>query len=382
MSGSSPSTWLVHPAAIFHFDFSSQPSSFLSPFHKHHVPPPLTHLATPHSALSMSRGVPSFDPDALVEVSHAVYDSLPKHGKPIIRNNGVHEWTILATLSLILPPNANAPPSASASASPSSFPAQIISPIPPHVSHQTPQNRQFVFSSPDFPTSPSASLSDSQPPSPPGAPDAPSTAPVSSGSTGSRTPSRPTPPQSVTPLQPSPPQSNTSSQPSPPQTTSSSFTTASRETPQIIFPIPGARSIHPISIGTGVKVLSANRLPPLGDTLHDCHAEVLVRRGFVRWLVDEAERYVKGDSHSGVLEWTEQKKKLRLKEDVEVWLYVSALPVSDLFLPQFCQKHPSFHLCLVHFTELRSLIGLSHQSVSSAKRVVLSVLVASPTLAL
>jgi hypothetical protein len=60
---------------------------------------------------------------------------------------------------------------------------------------------------------------------------------------------------------------------------------------------------------------------------------VLVRRGFVRWLVDEADRYVKGESHSGVLEWTEQKEKLRLKEGVEVWLYVSALPVCDLFLP-------------------------------------------------
>lgn len=276
----------------------------------------------------MSRGHPSFDPDTLVEVSHAVYDSLPKHGKPIIRNNGVHEWTILATLSLILPPNANV--NASASASPSALPAQIISPIPPHVSHQTPQNRQFVFSSPAFPTSPSTSLSDSQPPSPP---DAPSAAPASRGSTGSHTPSRPTPPQSVTSLQPSPPQSNTSSQPSPPQTTSSSFTAASRESLPITFPISGARSILPISIGTGVKVLSANRLPPLGDTLHDCHAEVLVRRGFVRWLVDEADRYVKGESHSGVLEWTEQKEKLRLKEGVEVWLYVSALPVSDLFLP-------------------------------------------------
>lgn len=85
------------------------------------------------------------------------------------------------------------------------------------------------------------------------------------------------------------------------------------------------------SLGTGVKCLPAIRLPPLGDTLHDSHAEVLARRGFVRWLIDEAGCLVRGEAHSGVLEYDRAdggEGRFALCEGVEVWLYVSALPVS------------------------------------------------------
>lgn len=74
-----------------------------------------------------------------------------------------------------------------------------------------------------------------------------------------------------------------------------------------------------------MKVLPATRLPPLGDTLHDSHAEVLARRGFVRWLMEEASKLIKGDKHEDILEWQEGLFKLR--DGVEVWLYVSTLPV-------------------------------------------------------
>lgn len=51
---------------------------------------------------------------------------------------------------------------------------------------------------------------------------------------------------------------------------------------------PSTSTIIPVSLGTGVKVLPASRLPPLGDAVHDSHAEVLARRGFVRWMMEEA----------------------------------------------------------------------------------------------
>lgn len=85
--------------------------------------------------------------------------------------------------------------------------------------------------------------------------------------------------------------------------------------------------VVPISIGTGVKVLPAARLPPLGDTVHDCHAEVLARRGFVRWLLDQATRVARGEEHAGLVLWDAETKRFSLAPGVQAWLYVSALPV-------------------------------------------------------
>lgn len=96
--------------------------------------------------------------------------------------------------------------------------------------------------------------------------------------------------------------------------------------------VPGIEIVEstrvlPISLGTGVKVLPATKLPPVGDTIHDSHAEVLARRGLVRWLIEEAGRVIKGVENEDLLELVDG--KFRLKEEVETWLYVSALPVSS-----------------------------------------------------
>jgi tRNA-specific adenosine deaminase 1 len=94
--------------------------------------------------------------------------------------------------------------------------------------------------------------------------------------------------------------------------------------------VPGIEIVEstrvlPIALGTGVKVLPATKLPPAGDTLHDSHAEILARRGLVRWLIEEAGRVIKGTESEDLLEWVGG--RFRLKEGVETWLYISALPV-------------------------------------------------------
>lgn len=100
----------------------------------------------------------------------------------------------------------------------------------------------------------------------------------------------------------------------------------------ICLVLPDSFTVTPVSLGTGVKVLPANRLPPLGDAVHDCHAEVLARRGFVRWLLEEASKVVKSDAaenESRAAVWFDELEgKFRFKQGVEVWLYVSTLPVS------------------------------------------------------
>ena len=90
-----------------------------------------------------------------------------------------------------------------------------------------------------------------------------------------------------------------------------------------------ADRLIPISLATGVKVLPANRLPPIGDVLHDSHAEILARRGMMRWFLSEAGKVIKGEDNEGVLEYNGT--KIRLIDGVETWMYISALPVSTRF---------------------------------------------------
>jgi tRNA-specific adenosine deaminase 1 len=165
--------------------------------------------------------------DELAQASIRHFNTLPKHAKPIIRSNGIHEWTILASISLRIPT-------------------------------------------------------------------------IDSGI-----------------------------QISPEEGTSGRGGVENRE----------GYWIQTISLGTGVKVLPASKLPPLGDGLHDCHAEILARRGFMRWLLQEATRIAQRDAarsaEEGVLteepvedllEWSDG--KFRLKSGIQIWLYVSTLPVS------------------------------------------------------
>jgi tRNA-specific adenosine deaminase 1 len=85
--------------------------------------------------------------------------------------------------------------------------------------------------------------------------------------------------------------------------------------------------VLPVSLGTGVKVLPATKLPQVGDTIHDSHAEILARRGLGRWLIEESARVAKGTENEDVVEWVNG--KFSLKDGVQVWLYISALPVGQ-----------------------------------------------------
>ncbi len=167
--------------------------------------------------------------DQIAQISHSLYDSLPNKAKPLIRNNGIPEWTILASIILSVTTNVD-----------------------------------------------------------------------DDGGGGGR--------------------GDASIK------TSSNIETGTGQ--MTLTTTTTATTYIPISLGTGVKCLPANRLPPLGDALHDSHAEILARRGFVRWLLTEAGTVIDGeDDGLGVLRFDHQDGMFRLREDVGVWLYVSALPV-------------------------------------------------------
>lgn len=83
-----------------------------------------------------------------------------------------------------------------------------------------------------------------------------------------------------------------------------------------------------ISLGTGVKCLPANRLPQHGDVLHDSHAEIIARRGFMLWLYREARRARSADGSSFLCSSSES-SLLRLKDGMQLHMYVSTLPCGD-----------------------------------------------------
>ncbi|KAF8609262.1 hypothetical protein BDV93DRAFT_484703 [Ceratobasidium sp. AG-I] len=85
-----------------------------------------------------------------------------------------------------------------------------------------------------------------------------------------------------------------------------------------------------IALGAGSKCLPANRLPKLGEALHDSHAEVLARRAAIRWLYQEIIHIVnEGAASPWIKRCEEAPAQWRLNEGVEVWMYVSTLPCGD-----------------------------------------------------
>jgi len=77
-----------------------------------------------------------------------------------------------------------------------------------------------------------------------------------------------------------------------------------------------------ISIATGSKCLPTAKFSNTGDTVHDFHAEVLARRGAVRWLMQEILR----GSESQWLECDEPKQLWRFRDMISIHMYVSTLP--------------------------------------------------------
>ena len=57
----------------------------------------------------------------------------------------------------------------------------------------------------------------------------------------------------------------------------------------------------------------------------------MARRGFVRWLLEESRRGLKAETtgdQGPLVVWDGKEGKFQLRQGLEVWLYVSTLPVS------------------------------------------------------
>ena len=82
--------------------------------------------------------------------------------------------------------------------------------------------------------------------------------------------------------------------------------------------------IKVISIATGTKCLPLSKLSPRGEIINDSHAEVLARRGALRWFLEESQRMRKEPYESS---WLKPRYAGAILQDgIELHLYVSTVP--------------------------------------------------------
>ncbi|XP_072214896.1 double-stranded RNA-specific adenosine deaminase isoform X2 [Excalfactoria chinensis] len=85
-----------------------------------------------------------------------------------------------------------------------------------------------------------------------------------------------------------------------------------------------------VSIGTGNRCVKGEELSLKGETVNDCHAEIISRRGFVRFLYSELMKYdpSKPSAIESIFE-PAGGRRLKIKSNITFHLYISTAPCGD-----------------------------------------------------
>lgn len=84
-----------------------------------------------------------------------------------------------------------------------------------------------------------------------------------------------------------------------------------------------------VSLGTGNRCVKGDSLSLKGETVNDCHAEIISRRGFIRFLYSELMKYNHHTAKNSIFELARGGEKLQIKKTVSFHLYISTAPCGD-----------------------------------------------------
>lgn len=87
-----------------------------------------------------------------------------------------------------------------------------------------------------------------------------------------------------------------------------------------------AKNLQIVSLGTGSKCIGQTKLDDTGIILNDSHAEVLARRGFIRYIYEQIEYALK--SEDSIFSLNED-KEIFLKPNIHFHFFSSHLPCGD-----------------------------------------------------
>ncbi|XP_069805488.1 double-stranded RNA-specific adenosine deaminase isoform X4 [Dendropsophus ebraccatus] len=95
-----------------------------------------------------------------------------------------------------------------------------------------------------------------------------------------------------------------------------------------------------VSIGTGNRCVKGEELSLHGETVNDCHAEIIARRGFIRFLYDQLMKYNPDSPDDSIFEESEG-VMLRIRPGVTFHLYISTAPCGDgALFDKSCSDQP------------------------------------------
>ncbi|XP_012870666.1 PREDICTED: double-stranded RNA-specific adenosine deaminase isoform X1 [Dipodomys ordii] len=84
-----------------------------------------------------------------------------------------------------------------------------------------------------------------------------------------------------------------------------------------------------VSLGTGNRCVKGDSLSLKGETVNDCHAEIISRRGFIRFLYSELMKHNHRTAKDSIFELARGGEKLQIKKTVSFHLYISTAPCGD-----------------------------------------------------
>lgn len=90
-----------------------------------------------------------------------------------------------------------------------------------------------------------------------------------------------------------------------------------------------------VSLGTGSKCIGKSKLPSNGDRLHDSHAEVIVRRAFKLYLIEQLKFHLENKESIFIFD-----KGFVIKEGISFHFYCNHVPCGDASIfPKVLESH-------------------------------------------